>query len=314
MDELILGGKKYISSKRASEITGYAKDYIGQLARGGKIPATRVGRAWYVDEAALILHEGTGVDVVGDAPVASDEEVQSQSESASPYGHDEASPIPINRPQVSEKKIPTVSHAFLRPLRELPGTWTAVNYFSDDHTLLPLENMSALGSTSTFAEMAQNKEISASQEKNNLRIRILQAKTGTNEVSVVSTPLKEVVQEKKSKQNEQRLPNRKSHARVASHYSPLSYGLFVFSSTAFALLVLSSGFFVGSHVTITPGSDLYTANAYLSYEYVEETVKNIPALQMGFGTLKDFSTFIAGSSHDLFLEGFSFLKWLVHLG
>lgn len=54
MDELEIQGKKYISSKRASELTGYAKDYVGQLARAGKVPGTRVGRAWYVDEASIL--------------------------------------------------------------------------------------------------------------------------------------------------------------------------------------------------------------------------------------------------------------------
>lgn len=58
MDELDLQGKKYISSKRAAEITGYAKDYVGQLARGGKVPATRVGRAWYVELESIKRHAG----------------------------------------------------------------------------------------------------------------------------------------------------------------------------------------------------------------------------------------------------------------
>ena len=32
-DEMQIEGKPYISSKRASELSGYAQDYIGQLAR-----------------------------------------------------------------------------------------------------------------------------------------------------------------------------------------------------------------------------------------------------------------------------------------
>lgn len=47
-DELFLQGKGYISSKRASVVTGYAQDYIGQLARSGVIDAQRVGGLWYV--------------------------------------------------------------------------------------------------------------------------------------------------------------------------------------------------------------------------------------------------------------------------
>jgi len=59
MDELDIQGKKYISSKRASELTGYAKDYVGQLARAKKVPATRVGRAWYVELDAILKHAGS---------------------------------------------------------------------------------------------------------------------------------------------------------------------------------------------------------------------------------------------------------------
>jgi excisionase family DNA binding protein len=60
MHELEIKGKKYISSKRAAELTGYAKDYVGQLAREQKIPATRVGRSWYVSEEAILEHSGKG--------------------------------------------------------------------------------------------------------------------------------------------------------------------------------------------------------------------------------------------------------------
>ncbi len=54
MDELIIGGKQYISSRRAAEITGYAKDYIGQLCRGKRIEGKLVGRNWYVEPRSLL--------------------------------------------------------------------------------------------------------------------------------------------------------------------------------------------------------------------------------------------------------------------
>jgi len=56
MDELVIEDKKYISSKRAANITGYAKDYVGQLAREGYVEARRVGRNWYVLESAIKDH------------------------------------------------------------------------------------------------------------------------------------------------------------------------------------------------------------------------------------------------------------------
>lgn len=56
MDELVIEDKKYISTRRAAQDTGYAKDYIGQLCREGRVPARLVGRSWYVLESAIQDH------------------------------------------------------------------------------------------------------------------------------------------------------------------------------------------------------------------------------------------------------------------
>ncbi len=56
MDELTLEGKKYLSSKRAAKITGYAKDYVGQMCREGRVNARLVGRSWYVLEDSIREH------------------------------------------------------------------------------------------------------------------------------------------------------------------------------------------------------------------------------------------------------------------
>lgn len=56
MDEILIEDKKYVSSKQAAKITGYAKDYIGQLCREGRVPARLVGRSWYVLESAIQDH------------------------------------------------------------------------------------------------------------------------------------------------------------------------------------------------------------------------------------------------------------------
>lgn len=56
MNEITIAGKTYISSKRAAEITGYAKDYVGQLCREGHVDARMVGRSWYVYEPSIQAH------------------------------------------------------------------------------------------------------------------------------------------------------------------------------------------------------------------------------------------------------------------
>ncbi len=56
MDELTIEGKLYISSKRAAKVSGYAKDYIGQLCREGRVDSKLVGRSWYVYEPSIQEH------------------------------------------------------------------------------------------------------------------------------------------------------------------------------------------------------------------------------------------------------------------
>lgn len=56
MEELLIEDKKYISLKRAAKDTGYAKDYVGQLCREGKVQARLIGRNWYVLETAMQDH------------------------------------------------------------------------------------------------------------------------------------------------------------------------------------------------------------------------------------------------------------------
>lgn len=56
MDEITIDGKVYVSSKQAAKITGYAKDYVGQLCREGRVEARLVGRNWYVLEDAIREH------------------------------------------------------------------------------------------------------------------------------------------------------------------------------------------------------------------------------------------------------------------
>lgn len=73
MDEILIEEKRYISSKRAAKVTGYAKDYIGQLCREGRVPARLVGRNWYVLETAIHDHRFGQQD---HAPAGSVEETE----------------------------------------------------------------------------------------------------------------------------------------------------------------------------------------------------------------------------------------------
>ncbi len=50
-------GRTFVTAARAAKVTGYAPDYIGQLAREGKILSRQVGNRWYVDQEGLLAHK-----------------------------------------------------------------------------------------------------------------------------------------------------------------------------------------------------------------------------------------------------------------
>ncbi|MFA6459130.1 MAG: hypothetical protein WCV79_01905, partial [Candidatus Paceibacterota bacterium] len=80
-NSIVIEGKKFISSRRASEITKYTNDYVGQLCRSGKIHAQRVGRAWFVEEASILAHQKNSLEQLvsnGQASAASVSEVSSE--------------------------------------------------------------------------------------------------------------------------------------------------------------------------------------------------------------------------------------------
>lgn len=98
MDQLEFGGKIYISSKRAAQISGYAKDYIGQLCRADKLDCKLVGRTWYVREESIYSHKrGTAEGVSADeAPLDNTlEAVEEMPEEVDPGIASEETPVAI---------------------------------------------------------------------------------------------------------------------------------------------------------------------------------------------------------------------------
>ncbi|MEO6536948.1 MAG: hypothetical protein ABIT47_04600 [Candidatus Paceibacterota bacterium] len=83
MDEITILDKTYISSKRAAEITGYAKDYVGQLCREGHVDAKMVGRSWYVFEPSIRKHR-FGEEAVVEAPTPIEEKLQVEATGTEP--------------------------------------------------------------------------------------------------------------------------------------------------------------------------------------------------------------------------------------
>lgn len=56
-DTIEIDGIAFVPAKRAARLVGYAPDYVGQLARSGKLQAKLVGRSWYVTEDSIREHK-----------------------------------------------------------------------------------------------------------------------------------------------------------------------------------------------------------------------------------------------------------------
>lgn len=112
MNEITIGDKTYISAKRAAEITGYARDYVGQLCREGHVDAKMVGRSWYVYEPAIRAHR-FGVEAVQE-PRKEEVSQEVQADTAAP-----AAPAAQNAPE------------------EGISTWTKPTYTPESPEMLP---------------------------------------------------------------------------------------------------------------------------------------------------------------------------------
>lgn len=138
MDELDLQGKKYISSKRAAEVTGYAKDYVGQLARGGKVPATRVGRAWYVELNAIKRHAGVEATEAVPAPENSGTALEAARDATSTL-------------------TPLYYLQSKGAVRNTLNTWEQVRYLHDEGDLLPAVKVRQVEATTVPIRVDQKK-------------------------------------------------------------------------------------------------------------------------------------------------------------
>lgn len=145
MNELTLDGKIYVSSRQAAEITGYAKDYIGQMCREGRVEARLVGRNWYVLKSAIEKHRFA----VEEAPV--EEEIVPELPAAASWEQPRYQPevIPdlpsINRlaePVVEVEELEIAApESVLNTLEAMQDAWKG--WFTRDASDISLEAQNA---------------------------------------------------------------------------------------------------------------------------------------------------------------------------
>jgi len=131
-----LDGKEYISASRASKITGYNQDYVGQLARGGKIVSRQIGNRWYVEKNALLAHKqekdallaAVQVQSVG---IANKPILESRPQSLGmgdqllTYTTDEGDLIPaIEREDSPDDEISLEDHQYMVPIRVVERSYS----------------------------------------------------------------------------------------------------------------------------------------------------------------------------------------------
>ncbi len=284
MDELEIQGKKYISSKRASELTGYAKDYIGQMARSGKIPGMRMGRAWYVEKAVLLgsdkPHEG---GTLKESPIQR-EDLPTQTAAA-----------------VFQAKKPLLQSTFsgFRYLQKpLPNTWSEVKYEQDERSLMPLVSEKASMLNSPLFE-PKNKDFQDFLGRE-LRIRVLRDtlkpyKAGLSGQNLVRKALN--IRDKRAKMH---------ISRAALSFAALSAALGLF-------IVLSSGVFLSSETVFIGGKAGYTASVLVGFDYIRDMIDKFPPFQTGIEALGAFFKVLSSSFSDFLERGVQFILSIFRL-
>lgn len=151
MDELEIGGKRYLSTRRAGREHKYTADYIGQLIRAGKVVGKKVGRAWYVEEASLsrYLNGEPAMQKQETEPVAYITEIKKQAAttvSEMPVGHSQQK---VDNPVKTEisSDIPAAKNPFIPPParrvpvdeeRKITIRTPSLRYLSDDTPAIPV--------------------------------------------------------------------------------------------------------------------------------------------------------------------------------
>ncbi len=122
MNSVEISGVRYVKASDAAKAVGYTADYVGQLARAGKIDAKQVGRAWYVRDGELVSYKKENIRSNKEKTRAEIHKHVNATETEEQTHHKIHSSI-YTPPAVSE---------FQKRL-----TQTSVRYESDDRPLVP---------------------------------------------------------------------------------------------------------------------------------------------------------------------------------
>lgn len=302
MDQIEFGGRTYVSSKRASEITGYAKDYVGQLARTKRVPATRIGRSWYVDSNAIKKHAGLSDGNLTEIEVPAEQAEEKKDSAPRNKEFIHISPQAGDKPSYSLYELKNKGIK-----KDLLKTWGSVNYSHDDRPLFP-QNDFALQSEEEH-KVPLKIEISANTD-------LKAPKQGKYTISIPtnSTILGRRLEDKrkndlKIKTDRNTRPPlskpSKSFLLQAGYIAVSLFVVFGISSLGGVYVpsewVFENANFVGTSVSAETG-----VNTLLEYFR--------PIFDDGLVLIADFFAFLFGSLADFFDLGLIFILDLLNLG
>jgi len=162
-----LDGKDYISASRAAEMTGYHQDYVGQLAREGKVLSRQIGNRWYVERTGVVGHKKEKDALLGAVQA---EAVGLSTRVAAKDGHPE---------RLENSKY--------------NGTSSYFTYTDDNGDLMPLSAESSSDFPDTPEESAtfgeEDKDEVSTAVEHKIPIRVLEASSGIAQMGSKNPPM-----------------------------------------------------------------------------------------------------------------------------
>ncbi len=124
MDEITIGDKTFVSSKRAAKITGYAKDYVGQLCREGRVEARLVGRNWYVLDSSIREHRFGKEGEDSGAPETGPEQASEAGSIASTWERPQyEAEVPVLVPNLEARRAPAPEQPKVVAPADMQSAW-----------------------------------------------------------------------------------------------------------------------------------------------------------------------------------------------
>lgn len=181
MEEISIGDKIYISSKRAAQITGYAKDYIGQLCREGRVEARLVGRNWYVLESSIREHRFGAPETVPEAEKAEPLEATPEDNFSRTWQkpqYEALKPVTMPEVRVSDQKAEQQNKA----VSDMQSAWREW-FESKSQEVIPTESEANTSSPTEVDLQDEVEEVSISRIPEPVSQK--EAETGENVVPII---------------------------------------------------------------------------------------------------------------------------------